>query len=73
MLAPRSFLPLLALVLALVACEDDDEIGTPCESEADCSEALTCDIHEGQGTCQYEHGHRVESPEPDWAAREPAS
>jgi hypothetical protein len=47
----------LALGLALVACDDDDEIGTPCESEADCSEALVCDIHEGQGTCQHEHGH----------------
>jgi hypothetical protein len=53
---------LLALTLVFVACDDDEEIGTPCESEADCSEALICDIHEGQGTCQHDHGHRVETP-----------
>lgn len=52
-------LRMLALLLALapIACDDEDEIGTPCESEADCSEALTCDIHDGKGTCQREHGH----------------
>lgn len=56
-------LRLLTLSLALcsssfLACdEDDDEIGTPCEAEADCSEALVCDFHEGLGTCQHEHAH----------------
>jgi hypothetical protein len=59
----RSLLSPLALVLLLgvsliFACDDeDDEIGTPCESEADCSEALICDLHDGQGTCQRDHDH----------------
>ena len=48
----------LGLPLFLSACDDeDDEIGTPCETEEDCSEALICDVHEGQGTCQADHGH----------------
>lgn len=52
----------LALLLALTGAAlglgcDDDEIGTPCESEKDCSEALICDVHGDKGTCQREHGH----------------
>lgn len=64
MLGSRSVPTLLALALVtamLFACDDDDEIGTPCESEADCSEALICDVHDGQGTCQHDHGHRSEA------------
>ena len=59
MIAPRilSLALLLALALGPTGCEDEDEIGTPCESEDDCSDALICDIHDGKGTCQYEHGH----------------
>lgn len=67
MLTPR--IPALALLLAAmlvtIACDDEDEIGTPCESEDDCSEALICDVHDGKGTCQLEHGHRVVSPDPE--------
>jgi hypothetical protein len=37
--------------------DDDDEIGTPCESDEDCSGDLLCDVHEGQGTCQEPHDH----------------
>lgn len=60
---------LFAVLLALIplACEDEDEVGTPCESEADCSEALICDVHDGKGTCQVDHGHRVEAPTPELA------
>lgn len=57
---PRISALALTLALALIptACDDeDDEIGTPCESEDDCSEALICDVHDGKGTCQHEHGH----------------
>lgn len=44
----------------MTACEDEDsEIGTPCESEEDCSEELICDVHDGQGTCQRDHDHQV--------------
>lgn len=50
-------LALIFSVSLIFACDEDDEIGTPCESEADCSEALTCDIHDGQGTCQRDHDH----------------
>jgi hypothetical protein len=66
---PTSLLALTFVLAALAgtfACDDeDDEIGTPCDSEADCSEALICDIHDGQGTCQHDHGHRsvTETPE----------
>jgi hypothetical protein len=58
--AVRSRLLMLSFVLCsiIVACDDQgDEIGTPCESEEDCSDALVCDLHDGQGTCQHEHGH----------------
>lgn len=67
---------LLALALALamtagtVACDEEDEIGTPCEAKTDCSESLICDIHDGQGTCQYDHGHRVEGPRSELAVPE---
>ncbi len=57
----RSLLLALAFVapiLGLAACDDEDqEIGTPCETEDDCSEALICDVHDGQGTCQHDHDH----------------
>lgn len=63
-MAARPLPSLLALALTfaatvgIVACDDEDaEIGTPCETEEDCSEALICDIHDGQGTCQHDHGH----------------
>lgn len=70
MLTPRTLL--LAMALVAVACDDeDDEIGTPCESETDCSEALICDIHDGQGTCQRDHGHRVVTPEPELVPQSP--
>jgi hypothetical protein len=46
-----------ALCSIVAACDEDDEIGTPCESEEDCSDELVCDLHEGQGTCQHEHEH----------------
>ncbi len=40
------------------ACQDeDDEIGTPCDTDDDCSSELICDVHEGQGTCQEPHDH----------------
>jgi hypothetical protein len=42
----------------LGACQDDDdEIGTPCDSDDDCSGELVCDVHAGQGTCQAPHDH----------------
>jgi hypothetical protein len=47
-----------ALGSSLVACDDaDDEIGTPCDGDEDCSDMLICDIHAGQGTCQHPHTH----------------
>jgi hypothetical protein len=60
---PRALL-VLAVALAvvgaatIVGCNDEeDEIGTPCETPDDCSDSLICDIHGGQGTCQHPHGH----------------
>jgi hypothetical protein len=53
-----SFTFAIGLGLALLgACEEDDEIGTPCETAEDCSGDLICDVHDGQGTCQEAHGH----------------
>lgn len=56
-----AFLLTIGLVLGgvfgTIGCNDDDEIGTPCETDDDCSSELTCDVHEGEGTCQDEHGH----------------
>lgn len=70
MLTPRiaRLALLLAMALMPMACDEEDEVGTPCESEADCSEALICDVHDGKGTCQHEHDHRVvEQPVPELA------
>lgn len=48
----------LGLGLGLAACVDEGpEIGAPCMSIEDCDEDLICDIHDGQGTCQVDHGH----------------
>ncbi|PRP97602.1 hypothetical protein ENSA5_32950 [Enhygromyxa salina] len=54
---------LLGAPLGLVGCDDNDEIGTPCESNDECSGELICDVHDGKGTCQEDHGHLV--PEQD--------
>ncbi len=32
-------------------------VGAPCESADDCSGDLICDEHDGQASCQVEHGH----------------
>jgi hypothetical protein len=48
---------MLGGVFGGVGCNGDDEIGTPCETDEDCSSDLICDVHEGEGTCQAEHGH----------------
>jgi hypothetical protein len=62
----RSWFRPLALILGFgvatiagpLACDDeDDEIGTPCDSKEDCSGDLICDVHDGQGTCQRDHDH----------------
>ena len=49
------------VVLTLIIGCDADPIGAPCESDADCSEGLFCDVHGGGGTCQEGHGHTSES------------
>jgi hypothetical protein len=63
---PRTWILVLAFALggALACDDDDDEIGKPCETHDDCSAPLICDVHDGQGTCQHEHGHRVNDPAP---------
>ncbi|GEM_PF-2729440 len=62
-----------SLALTTLGCDDEDsEIGTPCESEEDCSDELICDMHDGQGTCQEDHGHReieVDEGRPDGVSR----
>lgn len=48
----------LAVVALGGACEgEDDELGTPCETDDECSGELICDVHDGKGTCQHDHGH----------------
>lgn len=52
------FVTSLSAGVLLGACEEqDDEIGTPCDTDEDCSDDLICDVHEGQGTCQAPHDH----------------
>ena len=33
------------------------EVGDPCDGDSDCAEGLTCDVHDGAGTCQESHDH----------------
>lgn len=50
------WISLLLLALA-AACEGDPDLGKPCDKDEDCEGELICDVHDGQGTCQEEHGH----------------
>ncbi|MCA9717421.1 MAG: hypothetical protein H6713_04835 [Myxococcales bacterium] len=54
-------LGLLLGVSLAAAC--DDGVGKVCEKDSDCAEGLICDVHDGQGTCQEEHGHETDSGE----------
>ena len=61
MISNSSSLLSLALLLGglvgmSVGCEGGG-IGSPCATIEDCDGELVCDIHDGQGTCQEEHGH----------------
>ena len=57
MRAPSLLLPfLLGLTASFIAC-DDDGVGAPCNDDADCKSGLICDEHDGQKSCQAEHGH----------------
>lgn len=46
-----------SLVGLAFACDSNAGLGTPCATIEDCSDDLICDIHDGQGTCQHDHGH----------------
>ena len=48
---------ILGIALAS-AC--DDGIGVACEKDSDCADGLICDVHDGVGTCQEEHGHETD-------------
>ncbi|KIG19020.1 hypothetical protein DB30_05924 [Enhygromyxa salina] len=41
----------------MFACDSGDAVGKPCETAEDCDQGLICDVHDGQGTCQEDHGH----------------
>lgn len=47
----------LGMITSAGCNDENDEIGTPCDVDDDCSGDLVCDIHEGQGTCQETHAH----------------
>lgn len=54
------FVRALPLLLALLgsACGSDDgggELGAPCDVDDDCGEGLSCDVHDGRGSCQKPH------------------
>jgi hypothetical protein len=54
----RALVALLStFAFAAVAGCQPDPVGAPCESDVDCEGDLTCDVHDGQGTCQEAHGH----------------
>lgn len=45
------------------ACDGAAGIGSPCATKEDCGDELICDIHDGQGTCQQDHGHEDDTGE----------
>lgn len=45
----------------LTACNNNPDIGKVCEKQEDCGEDLSCDVHDGKGTCQKPHGHDGEA------------
>ncbi len=45
----------------LTACNNNPDIGKVCEKQEDCGEDLSCDVHDGKGTCQKPHGHEDEA------------
>jgi hypothetical protein len=51
---------LLGALVGMFACDAEPGLGSPCETIEDCGGDLICDIHDGQGTCQQEHGHDTE-------------
>jgi hypothetical protein len=57
---------LLGSLLGLTYACDDAALGSPCATIEDCGDGMICDIHDGQGTCQHDHGH--DTDEPDCAA-----
>lgn len=48
---------LLASTLGYVVACTDASVGVPCSTNADCESGMICDTHDGQGTCQNDHGH----------------
>ncbi len=42
-----------------IACDSGDGggVGSPCDTDEDCSEDLICDHHGDAGTCQEPHDH----------------
>jgi hypothetical protein len=60
-----SSLLLGSLVAIAFACDGDAGVGYPCATSKDCDGGLVCDIHDGQGTCQQDHGHEGETGESD--------
>jgi hypothetical protein len=56
----QAFVRAFSLLLALLtpACGSDDgagDVGAPCNSDEDCTDGLTCDVHDGRGSCQTPH------------------
>ena len=56
-----SILPALLLGIScgiFVGCNDGAPgVGSPCAADEDCGHGMVCDVHDGQGTCQEDHGH----------------
>ncbi len=48
----------------LMACNNNPDLGKVCEKQEDCDEGLSCDVHDGKGTCQKPHGHDSGGSEP---------
>ena len=53
-----SMLSVSACLGAFVACVDAG-VGGVCNTDADCGDGMICDVHDGQGTCQHDHGHET--------------
>lgn len=55
-----AFLPAAMLAISF-ACSNEGDVGSACESTKDCNTDLSCDVHDGKGTCQEADHHHAET------------
>jgi hypothetical protein len=48
---------MIAILAVLLGACSEGVLGAPCDVDVDCDDGLTCDVHEGGGSCQRVHAH----------------